>query len=89
MPLKPLWKWGITHIVMISANVFATEVTLWISHIFPPTSTALANVNTESLSIAAAREKATDDYKSRRSSVSNVLCCASCARVRVAALTML
>ena len=75
MPLKPLWKWGITYIVMISANVFALEVTWWILHIFPPTSTALANVNTESLSMAAAREEAKCDYNARCSSVSNVLRC--------------
>jgi len=44
MPLKPLWKWGIALIAAISGNALAQEVTLKISHFFPPTSNAHANI---------------------------------------------
>lgn len=44
MPLKPLWKWGITLFAIVSANAFAQDVTLKISHFFPPTSNAHANI---------------------------------------------
>jgi TRAP-type C4-dicarboxylate transport system substrate-binding protein len=44
MPLKPLWKWGITLVAVVSVNALAQEVTLKISHFFPPTSNAHANI---------------------------------------------
>ncbi len=44
MPLKHLWKWGIALFAAASTGVFAQEVTLKISHFFPPTSNAHSNI---------------------------------------------
>ena len=44
LPLKPLWNWGIALFAAVSSGAFAQEVTLKISHFFPPTSNAHANI---------------------------------------------